>query len=320
METEPDLYPDLDVPNWIRQHPRAGFIVPLVHRESLRAFLVTGRPRAERAMDWEVFDLLKAVGRQAASYLAEEQAANALSDARQIEAFNRRFAFVVHDIKNLVSQMSLMMKNAERFGDNPDFQKDMLATVGNTVIRMQDLLQQFKAERSPDANPVKPAPLGAMVARVGNQWRRQKPDLVLEVPDGDVTASINAPHLVTVLDHLLQNAVEAAGAEGRIGLRLAKIDAEAMIEVTDNGPGMDETFIRDELFRPLRTEKGQGFGLGAFQARQLVRDMGGRLEVASVLGEGTTMRVVFPVATDPSDADSGGPTTDGRDVARSTTR
>ncbi|MCB2099380.1 MAG: PEP-CTERM system histidine kinase PrsK [Rhodobacterales bacterium] len=133
-------YKDLEVPGWLREHEKAGLIVPLIHQNGLRAFLVLGLPRAQRNLDWETYDLLKTVGTQAASYLAEEEAANALSDARRLEEFSRRSAFIVHDIKNVVSQMSLMVQNAEKYGDNPEFQKDMLATVGNSVERMTDLL------------------------------------------------------------------------------------------------------------------------------------------------------------------------------------
>ncbi len=298
-------YRELTVPGWLIDHPRASLVIPLVHRETLRAFMVLGLPRVKRVLDWETYDLLKAVGGQAASYLAEEQAANALSDAKRLEDFNRRFAFIVHDIKNVVGQMSLMLKNAERYGDNPEFQKDMLATVGNSVVRMKELLEQFKAERAgprptmrpeaPDKEAV-PVPLGPLLARVTDRWHKQKTGLEVDIQAGGVAAVIDEDTLASVLDHLMQNAIEAAGEDGHVALRQASVGGEAVIEVEDDGPGMDAEFIRNQLFRPLDTAKPAGYGLGAYQARQLVREMGGRLEVSSTPGKGTVMRVVLPVA------------------------
>ncbi|MCP5371501.1 MAG: PEP-CTERM system histidine kinase PrsK [Hyphomicrobiales bacterium] len=301
-----DSYAGLEVPDWLLNHPRAGLVVPLIHGDELIAFLVLGMPRA-RMLDWEVFDLLKTVGRQAASYLAEEQSAHALSDARRLEAFNRRSAFLIHDIKNVVSQMSLMVQNAEKFGDNPEFQKDMLATVSNSVIRMKELLKQFKTARDGEAKPAaggaaapaagaEPVNLRALVGEIGDEWRRRKTDLALDLTEGPLRAEIDRKRLASVLDHLIQNAIEAAGLDGEVRLRLMRVrDNEALIEVGDNGPGMDDEYVRTQLFRPLDTGKSEGYGLGAYQARQLVREMGGRLEVASVLGKGTSMQVYLPV-------------------------
>ena len=53
----------------------------------------------------------------------------ALANAQRFEEFNRRFAFILHDIKNLVSQLSLLARNAERHADNPEFRADMVATL-----------------------------------------------------------------------------------------------------------------------------------------------------------------------------------------------
>jgi len=302
----PGHYGGLVLPNWLGNHPKADMVVPLIHRDALCAFLVLGAPRAYQPLDWETYDLLKAVGGQAASYLKEEQAANALSDARRLESFNQRFAFVIHDLKNLVGQMTLLLKNAERHGDDPEFQKDLLATVNNSVIRMRELLEKFKAEHGVEKQQDKPVPetvaevpsgqsglLSAMFAQIADTWRRQKPDLEVRAsPVPDVL--VDGTQLTSVIDHLLQNALDAAGEGGRVSLRLKGVGNEAVMEVEDNGPGMDAEFISQKLFRPLKSSKDGGYGLGAFQVRELVREMGGRLEVSSTPGKGTTMRVILP--------------------------
>ena len=297
----PSRYGDIEVPAWLLENRSVWLIVPLIYRDSMQAFLVLGRPRASRDLGWEDYDLLRTVGNQAASYLAEEQAMNELSDARRLDDFNRRSAFIIHDIKNVVSQMSLMIQNAEKFGDNPEFQKDMIATVGNSVTRMKDLLERFKTVQQPASETVgesvqapELAPLMKVVHEVAANWCKQKPDLLVDLPD---TTGLLVDHsrLTSVLDHLLQNAIEAAGVNGSVALRQRVHGREVFIEVDDDGPGMDSGYIKNRLFRPLDSQKSSGYGLGAYQTRQLVREMGGRLEVLSEVGRGTVMRVVLPL-------------------------
>ncbi len=288
------------LPEWIVASERAWLVLPLRHRDRLQALLVLGKSRALRRLDWEDIDLLKTVCRQAASYLAEEMATRALDDARQMEAFNRRFAFVVHDVKNLVGQLSLMLKNAEKYKDNPEFQKDMLATVANSVAKMKGLLEQLHAERDKGAK-AQPAPLDDILRRIARNWRRQHPELEISLPDAGCARPVDEKALTSVLDHLLQNAVDATAVgpgAGRVSLRACRQKDEIVIEVEDNGPGMDEDFIQNQLFRPLDTTKKGGYGIGAYQVRETVRALGGRLEVQSVPGEGTVMKVVLPCADD----------------------
>ena len=298
---DPSRYRDTEIPAWLVEARAVWLIVPLIYRDTMQAFLVLGSPRASRELGWEDYDLLRTVGNQAASYLAEEQAMNELSDARRLDDFNRRSAFIIHDIKNVVSQMSLMVQNAEKFGDNPEFQKDMIATVGNSVARMTDLLARFKtvqqpiAEAAPENDPTpEMAPLANIVHDVAANWCKQKSDMLVDIPDS-IDHLVDRSRLTSVLDHLLQNAIEAAGTDGVVSLRQRVHGREVFIEVEDDGPGMDSSYIEDGLFRPLDSQKSSGYGLGAYQTRQLVREMGGRLEVNSEVGQGTVMRVVLPV-------------------------
>lgn len=274
---------------------RNWLVVPLIYRDSVQGFVVLGDPKARRGLDWEDFDLLRTVGHQAASYLAEQQAMNELSDTRRLQDFNRRSAFIIHDIKNVVSQMSLMMQNARNFGDNPEFQKDMLATVENSVSRMKGLLERFKSAQAEDRREAFDlVPLSVVVNQVVENWRKQKDDMKVEIEES-IALRVDREKMVSILDHLLQNAIEAAGPDGAVTLRQIALDEEIYIEVEDNGPGMDQAYVEAHLFRPLDSAKTTGFRLGAYQTRQLVREIGGRLEVSSEVGHGTTMRVILPV-------------------------
>lgn len=296
-KVEPERYPDLDVPEWLRKHPRSWLVVPLRNRDRMSGFVLLGEPRARRSLIWEDFDILKTVGHHAAGYMTEEKVLNDLSDARRLEAFNRRFAFIIHDIKNVVSQMALMLRNAERFAGNPDFQKDMLETVANSVNNLTALLQQIKADtQSETVVPIAELPalrrLADVLEPVARRWQMQHAGLVVEIAAASTLQVAASPaELSAVLDHLLQNAVEAAGSDGHITLAATAEDDRAVVSVSDDGPGMSEDYMRDQLFRPLVSGKSDGFGLGAFQCRELVRAMGGRLEVASTLGRGTSFKI-----------------------------
>ena len=193
-----------------------------------------------------------AIGRQAASYLAEEQSANALAESRQLQLISRRFAFVAHDLKNIVGQLTLMLSNVERFKDNPKFRDDMVETIAHSVDRMNGLLQQLRSMGDDAATATsKPIALDVMLKEAVATWERERPGFSAELePIGGL---LQAPteRLRSVLDHLVQNAFDAAGAEGRVALRARAVGNSAIIEVEDNGPGMDVEFVRHKLFRPF---------------------------------------------------------------------
>ncbi len=285
---------DGGAPEWLLEIDRAWLVVPLVHDERLIGFIVLGAPRAPREINWEDYDILKTVGRQAASYLAQEQAARALSEARQFEAFNRRFAFVLHDIKNLVSQLSLMARNAEKHRDNPEFQEDMLQTVRDSVEKMNRLLVRLHAEPTEGRRPV--VDLALVLRRLVRDRSEGAAPIELDIRGGGLAVAVDEDRLIAVLDHLIQNALDASGAGDRVRVRLAGRDDEAVIEIEDHGAGMDAAFVRDELFRPFRSTKDTGYGIGAYESREFARAMGGRLDVISAPGEGTIMRMMLPRA------------------------
>ena len=129
--------PQAAVPAWMAAVSDAWAIVPLLHYERLLGVVVLARPPHVRKLDWEDFDLLRVVGRQLASYLAEHASQDALGEAQRFDEFNRRIAFVMHDIKNLASQLALLARNAEKHADKPAFRADMLVTLRNQQRQAQ---------------------------------------------------------------------------------------------------------------------------------------------------------------------------------------
>jgi putative PEP-CTERM system histidine kinase len=275
---------------WTFASPLAWLAVPLSHRQEIVGFVVLDRAPHTVELDWEAFDLLRAAGRQAASYLAEECSTKDLRDAELLTEYSKRFAFVVHDIKNLASQLSLIVANARHYIENPEFQRDMLRTVEDAVLRMNKLLGQLKSEDTSASPAANPATVVAAVAA----------DFSIETEnDGDnarCKVTIAPERLRSALTHLVQNAVEAAPPGDRVVVRSRRRGRQFEIDVVDHGNGMDETFIRDELFLPFRSTKAGGYGIGAFQTRELIRMAGGEIEVSSRPGFGTTMRITLPLA------------------------
>lgn len=301
----PKHFPEQALPDWITDHAQSWLVIPLAFGGELLGFLVLDHARTRRRLDWEDRDLLKTTATHAASYLAQELAAEALSDAQRFEEFNRRFAFVAHDIKNVVGQMSLMLENSRRFGDNPEFQKDMIETVGNSVRRMKALLAQLAAKRRHADAGVSEVDLETLLANVVDRWSETRPGLLIALPAGALRAAASPENLASALDLLIDNAFAAAGPHGLVELRLLQRDRQAIIEVADDGPGMDDDFMKGDLFRPLRSTKGDGFGIGAYQTRHLIEEMGGRLEVDSAPDRGTTMRVLLPLTAGAAHAAGG---------------
>jgi putative PEP-CTERM system histidine kinase len=268
--------------------------VPLIHGDRLVGLVLLEHPLVRRPLDWEDFDLFRTVGIQAASYLAEARTQDALADARRFDEFNRRFAFIIHDIKNLVSQLSLVIRNAERHADKPEFREDMIATLHSSVKKMNDLLARLhRGGSNVEAEPVRAIPLGQVVAAVAEIKRRVHP---VEVEGEQTLAAVADPvRLEQALAHLVQNAIDASPDGVPVGILCRERGGEAAIEIVDRGDGMSADFIRTRLFQPFASTKESGFGVGAFEARSLVAAMGGRIEVDSRVGEGSRFTILLPL-------------------------
>ena len=283
------------VPQWLYDEPHAWAVVPLVHFGKLAGLVVLARPRLPRALDWEDFDLLKVVGREAASYLAEAQGQAALSDARRFDEFNRRFAFIMHDLKNLVSQLSLVARNAERHADNPAFRADMVATLQSSVGKMNDLLARLSQREISKGDGVSVLDVDKLVAEVVASKKPGYPQLELTPSGKPVEVSGDGAQLEQMFAHLIQNAIDASVDATAVTVSVASGADEVAIAVADQGVGMTPAFLRNDLFRPFHSTKPGGFGIGAYEARTIVRNMGGQLDVASTPGEGTVFTVRLPI-------------------------
>ena len=285
---------DAPVPDWLATDRRAWAGVPLIHNDRLVGLILLAGPELRRALDWEDFDLLRTAGRQAAAALAEAHGQEALSNAQRFEEFNRRFAFILHDIKNLVSQLSLVSRNAERHADNPEFRADMVATLKSSVGKMNDLLARLAPQAGSRPHHTEAQPLRPILAAAIAAKRRDR-DVQL-LGDTSLWVVADAAGLEQAVGHLLQNALEACSDPQPVVIRAFERGSEVAIAVIDKGVGMDSDFVRNRLFQPFASTKPGGFGIGSFEARSIVTAMGGRLSVDSRPGEGSQFTIYLPAA------------------------
>lgn len=291
----PDKYEGLVLPSWLKSSGagRDWLVVPFIMHGKLFGFLVLHKSRSPVTLNWEVFDLLEIAGSQAASYLSQQDAANALMVARQFESFNRMSTFVVHDLKNLVSQLSLMNANAVKHRDNPEFQADMLETVSYSVQKMRLMLQKLsrsEATEAPRALTVDQVVRQAVALKAAFEPR---PELRVETAGLAIVA--DRERLERVVGHLIQNAIEATPKEGNVTITVGQQNDAVRIDITDTGEGMSEEFIRERLFKPFESTKSAGMGIGVFESREYITELGGTLEVFSTPALGTTFTVILPL-------------------------
>ena len=289
----PQRYGALALPDWLHDIKQSWLIVPLNVGQDLLGFVVLASARADVDVNWEVNDLLKTAGRQAASFLAQMQATEALLEVRKFDAFNRMSAFVVHDLKNIVTQLSLMMKNAKRLHGNPEFQQDMLMTVENSLERMRQLMLQLREGATPTGT-VHGVNLAAIVHRIESVARGRGSRLEVQLEE-EVVARGHEERLERIIGHVVQNAFDATDPSDRVWLTLGRQSGHAMVEVGDTGRGMSEEFVRDRLFKPFQTTKQAGMGIGAYESFQYVQELGGKILVDSELNKGTVVKILLPL-------------------------
>jgi putative PEP-CTERM system histidine kinase len=258
--------------------------------------MVLASSPAQTYFNWEDSDLVKTAGRQVAVHLAQLEASQALAEAKQFEARNRLTSYVMHDLKNLIAQLSLLVTNAARHRNNPRFMDDVITTVDNSVQKMNRLLEHLRSDgvQVPQAETIE---LCVALGEVVKLMSGNRPVPTLDCQATGLHVHANRERCEAVIGHLIRNAQDATDDDGRIIVRLFRRDDRAIIEVQDSGCGMDQEFIKERLFRPFDSTKGKaGMGIGVHEARDYIHKLGGELAVISRVGEGTTFRIQLPIS------------------------
>jgi putative PEP-CTERM system histidine kinase len=286
--------PEGPVSDWLQRFGDVWFAHAIAAQGRMVGFVILGKPRAGRLLTGEDRDLLKVLSVQIAGYLTEEQTITALAEARRFERMSKNFSFIAHDLKNIVSQLSLILQQAKRRGDNPAFVRDALDTVEYSVEKMRAMLLRLR-DRA-ESSGVEALDLDALLADIVSRKRIVVDNLVLEREEDDFHVLANRSAVAAILENLIDNARDAGGPQVDIRLRVSRDAHTVFVDVVDDGPGMTFEFVQDHLFQPFSSTKSDGFGIGMYQCREWLESWGGGLEVESEVGEGTTVRLRFPSA------------------------
>lgn len=295
----PEAKPVIDQCRELTELEHVRFLVPMIADSRLFGIAALTEPPLSLDLSWEDYSLLKLVARQSAGFLALREADRELAEAEKLSGLNQMTAFVVHDVKTISSQLSLLLENASKHRENPAFISDMLATVDNSVQRMQKLLGQLRGDSTIDPSTVD---LSVLLREMVDS-AKQLPKPELHLPDDEVSITADTSRLRSAIAHLIQNAADAASigqplgsCESTVTVELRKSASWAEVDIADNGPGMEQNFIADTLFEPFASTKGvSGMGIGAYQARSYVRSLGGDISVVSAPGKGSCFTIRLPL-------------------------
>jgi putative PEP-CTERM system histidine kinase len=291
---EPDLYGSAFGHPGNGVLPQGALVIPLDCQGKLLGFVILSRPEELGALNFEDHDILKTAGRQVAMVLAQALAQEQLLETRQFEAINKLSTFLMHDLKNVVAQQELVVANAQRFRDRPEFIDDMITTIRSGAERMRRVLDRLRGA-VPEATSRHRTDVSKVIREVRSHCADRQPVPTMQLVDTPMYVDIERDKLNSVITHLIRNAQDATRAEGSIDLSLRFDGTDILITVADTGCGMDQMFIRDRLFRPFDSTKGaKGMGIGAYQVREIVRSAGGDIDVRSEVGVGTEFSVKLP--------------------------
>jgi putative PEP-CTERM system histidine kinase len=294
----PGMYDGLQLPEWLSQDDRQRLVIPLLRDDELIGVLVLEQAHPIN-LTYEDTDLLKIVGRQIAGLLDLQSTSDKLAEGRQFQAYSRLAAFLMHDLKNVAAQQSLVVKNAAQHKNNPEFIDDAFATIEHSVNRMNRLIEQLseRSRKEQRQNVDLVEILRAAVKRTSD--RRPAPSI--SVQSKSQRFSADRDRLFAVFYHVLRNAQDACDDDGEVRVTLESADGNTVVEIADNGVGMSEQFMREQLFKPFESTKGaDGMGIGAYQAREYVRELSGDIRYQSEAGSGTTVTIMLPVVADGS--------------------
>jgi putative PEP-CTERM system histidine kinase len=291
---DPTKYDLIEIPDDILTQEQPWLLIPLGMSNNIVGIVLLCEPIASLDLNWENYDLIKIVSQQACSYLEQSDSQERLGAARQFEAVNHTSAFLVHDIKTIIAQLSLLVKNAERHKTNPEFIEDMIRTTSHTVEKMEHLLNQIHNPTQDDTTEI--VELGPILLEVYESHKNSKPIPSLEYPEKVIRINANKEQLKSVIVHIVQNALDATPKDGEISITSKLAPGYIFIFIQDNGYGMNDDFINNLLFKPFKSTKGlTGMGIGVYQSREYLRRIGGSISVTSQLEIGTCFTLKIPV-------------------------
>ena len=270
--------------------------VPLRTGEQLLGFMILADRVNGLPYTGEELELLGCIGDQLAASLLNLRLTEEVMVGRELQAFQTMSTFFVHDLKNAASTLTLMLQNLPVHFHDPAFREDALRGIGRTAERINQMITSLSVVREKLA--VNPVDFDL------NQALEEALEHLNGVPSLQVLRELqplpkvraDRGQLQSVITNLLLNARDAVAEKGTVRVQTARSDGWATLAVSDDGCGMSAVFLRESLFRPFCTTKKKGLGIGMFQSKMIVEAHGGRIQVTSDVGKGTTFRIFLPLS------------------------
>jgi putative PEP-CTERM system histidine kinase len=274
----------------------ARLIIPLVDNGGLEGFVVLGEQIARDEFTYEDYDLMKTLARQAVLSILNFKLSEELAETREIAAVARISSFVIHDLKNLTSTLSLLLDNAENYIGDPEFQNDMIETIRNSLKKMRNLIQRLKTIPEKDTLNIELSDIHLLAKDTVEDITKTRQSANIIYKGSSVLSMVDPEEIKKVVLNLILNAIDALGKGGMVEVETGINGGNSYIRVRDDGCGMEKEFIDNHLFKPFRTTKKKGLGIGLYQCKQIVDAHSGRISVNSEVEKGTAFTVYLPLA------------------------
>ena len=298
LRTRPYIYENLKVNHALLNGVSFQLVIPIYKDEKFWGMVIMlGSDNTSKRLNWELRDYLTAVNAQISNFLFHHQAAQELAENAQFAAFTRMSAFVVHDLKNVLAQIGLILSNAEQHKDNPEFIEDTFETLHHTKARMDKMLRQLTEKNTLHNGTDSLVTLSESVIQVVEQKCASYLPTPSVIVNSETPVVLDNDKFSNVMYHLISNAQQATHDDGKVEIviDLSADERHMLINIVDSGCGMSEDFIRTRLYKPFDTTKGNaGMGIGAFDAKAYLEKIGGQLLVQSTLQLGTTFTLRIP--------------------------
>lgn len=292
----------------------AAVCVPMIVQQKFMGILVLGNKEPDNPYTKEDFDLLETLANQSSIAIQNAKLNEDLLISRELASFHKLSSFVLHDLRNSVSMLSMVVQNAEARWENREFQHDMLQTITSAVAKMKSLISKISAlpdKLEPKRQKVQVIDL---INRVTSDAKVESLKHIKYLPNFKPLplVAMDPEQIQKVIENLVINAVEAMPKGGTLTISTNLIENKdndpssngsrnfnhgtIEILISDNGVGMSEEFIRDRLFKPFQTTKKKGLGIGLYHCKEIISAHGGTIEFESQLNHGTQCKVRIPIS------------------------
>ena len=276
--------------------PRPILFVPLIADGQLVGCIGLGPEYTGGRYGQDDYDLLTALGSQAASALIAVRLTEETARLRERRALHNISAFLLHDIKNAASILSLIHANAAEHMDNPEFRKDVIIAIGDALHRMEKAQTSLSMLRDRVKSVWHDVDFSQFLSGLLIRFEQRLPglEIVLDCPTGIVVRT-DPQHLETVFENLLLNAYEAGSGKCQVHIEIVQDAGGLTISVANNGPAIPSHLLPEQLFQRFVSEKPDGSGIGLWQARLVLQRLGATIMAENPKTGGARFVIRLPV-------------------------